>query len=464
MASKDDIANVNLLFDAIRREREALEAGQRPAAGGLFKMIDGPPGMGIYRTGDDGWQALGHLTASAMASARIAQRADVAKVRRALARVLVRKFMTESLVVDQRNVDRALSEAAKRAKRDFRTLTHFIPCQLSSGSEPIGLSLGRIRFLSRREAKAALRDMLRSERAAVSEWPRDDREHFLAAIRHQRGHRWFVQVPVEGCAQDRSEQIAVLAASSALDFLQVILGARNSQRMTFDARPALYERTASIVRDDISGRANVATGWKAMGQGLSEGWTVDILKGEEAFALDQAGAILESRLNPDLNYPLAHRMLDVVQWYGEAVRDRSASTRLVKFVTSLERLTLTRRCPEGEPDRIAETVSDRIAALVTGWFPERTFEQNKAVFKRIYGIRSELVHGSISPLHPKVAGAVTEANDFCEHAINRALGVWSRDDFLNSELTVDQLDAWFERVLASFGQEIGHAQIEDDGE
>lgn len=446
MADTPNVRNVKTLFDAMVRERAAF-LRREPYKGAWYKTVDGPPDMGMFHTGDDGWDALGALTEAAMAQGSIATRADRGAVHRMLAQVLVRKFIGEDLAIDERNVARSLSETVKLAKHDFRSLTHFIPCQLTTETEPVGLSLGPIRFLSRREAKRVVRDMLRTERAAG--FDREDRAHLLRALRHHKGYRWFVQVPVGPCAPERSEAIALLAATSALDFLQLIIGARNSERMTIDARPHLYEQTASIQRDDGSGLFSISTGWAVQGQGLSRGWTTEFLEGEEAFAFEQAGAILESRLDPDLNRPLSQRLLDAAQWFGEAVRDRSASTRLVKYVTALERLTLTRKeRTDGTPDRIADLVSDRIAALATGLIPERSFAENKAAFKRLYNTRSELVHGGISPLDSKVADAVRDANDYCEFSINRALHMWERSAFLDSNLPVTALEKWFNSLVA----------------
>jgi len=448
MPDVENVQSVKTLFEAMARERAAFLKGERRGVDGWFKMIDGPPDMGTFHTGDDGWDALDALTDTVMVEGRIAARADRSAVQHILGRILVRKFISEGLAIDARTVGRALAETTKTAKLDFRSLTHFIPCQLTTDPEPVGLSLGPIRFLSRREAKAAVRDLLRRERAADHDLSPGGRAHLLRAILHHKDYRWFVQVPVRDCAPKRSEAIALLAATSALDFLQVIIGARNSQRMKIDARPSLYEQIASIQRDDNAGRFNISTGWAVQGQGLSKGWTTELLSGEEAFAIDQAGVILESRLDPDLNRPLSQRLLDVAQWFGEAVRDRSASTRLVKYVTALERLTLTKKeRTDGVPDRIADLVSDRTAALSTGLMSDRTFDENKAAFKKLYNIRSELVHGSISPLDNKVARAVRDANDYCEFSINRALHMWARSAFLDQDLPPTQLERWFNALV-----------------
>ena len=417
MPGSADTQHVTTLFDAIMREREAFLSGARPNKSNWFKKIDGPPGRGIFHTGDDGWDALWALTDSCMRIGKITQRADRQAVMHTLSRVLMRKFAEEGLEVNDRNVARALAESVKAAKRTFKTETHFIPCHLSTDAGKVGLSLGAVRFVSRAEAKRALGKALKAERDAKPPHRKRDRPHMLQAINHYKGFRWFAQVTVADCADKRSESVALAAATSALDFVQLLIGARHSRRMGISGQPSLYERRASIALDNSTGRLSISTGWSSLGEiSLPADWTEQILGGEGQDGLDRAGVLLESRLNPDLDRPLSQRLLDAAQWFGEAVRDASPSTRVVKYVTAIERLTLTEKAGD-----ITESVSNRVAALTTGLIEGRSFEENKSAFKKVYGLRSDLVHGSISPNDAKVALLIGDACDYAENAIRRAL-------------------------------------------
>lgn len=443
MTEASDVQNVTTLFEGIAREREALLSGKRPDKSNWFKTIDGPPGRGIFHTGDDGWNALWSLTDSAMRIGKITNRADRQSVMRTLSEVLMRKFATEGLEVDQRNVARALSETFKAARRKFRTETHFIPCHLSTSSDEIGLSLGSVRFITRGEAKRALLNGLNAEREKPSEVRKRDRSHFLQVINHYRRFRWFAQVSVHDCADKRSEAIAMATATSALDFIHLFIGVRHSRRMSILGEPNSYERTASIMRDEATGRFDLSTGWSSLGEvGLPDDWTSQILEGEGQMGLDQAGVLLESRLNPDLERPLSQRLLDALQWFGEAARDPSPSTRVIKYVTSLERLTLTTKV-----DDIAENVSDRVAALATGLIEHRDFEQNKKAFKRVYAVRSDLAHGSISPNDPKVTKIIGDACDYAEAALRRALYNLPVSALRDESFKAKDLDHFFNELI-----------------
>lgn len=443
MADATDVQNVTTLFEAIMREREAFLSGKRPNKTNWFKTIDGPPGRGIFHTGDDGWDALWALTESSMRIGKIINRADREAVRRTLAGVLMRKFGTEGLEVNERNVARALSETFKAAKRTFKTETHFIPCHLSTSVERVGLSLGAVRFVSRPEAKRALAEALRVERRANDEHRKRDRPHLLGVIRHYKGFQWFAQVTVADCADKRSEVIALATATSALDFLHLFIGARYSRRMSILGQSSSYERTAAIARNEADGRLSLSMGWASLGQsGLPDNWTDQILEGDGQFGMDQAGVVLESRLNPDLERPLSQRLLDALQWFGEAVRDPSPSTRVIKYVTALERLTLTTKV-----DDIAESVSDRVAALATGLIPNRDFAANKAAFKKVYGVRSDLAHGTISPNDPKVIKFIGDACDYSEAALRRALFNLPASKLRDESFKLSELDHFYNELI-----------------
>lgn len=115
----------------------------------------------------------------ALTNSDITQRADIPEVSRALQTMFVERFVGEGLPVDQGNVDKLLSETRKTVRNAFQSRTHFIPCHLSSDADDIGLSLGAVRFISRREAKLALNDGLKAERFKDADFKEADRRHLM---------------------------------------------------------------------------------------------------------------------------------------------------------------------------------------------------------------------------------------------------------------------------------------------
>lgn len=443
MSSAANQADVQAVLEGIAQGQRDLKARIRPTPGVLPKLIAAPAGRGSLRVGDDGADALHRLAKAALANGDITQRADISEVSKALQTIFVERFVAKGLPVDQRNVDKLLSDTRNTVKQAFQSRTHFIPCHLSSDSNDIGLSLGAVRFISRREAKLALHEGLKAERSEDADFKEGDRRHLMRALSHYRGYPWFAQVSVADCSVKRSEDIAFKAATSALDLLQVIISARLSGKMVLGGTASLYERSAAISRNDKTGRLNISTGWSVLGQNLKKGWPIDVLDGEGAESCSMAGVVLEARLNPDLLRPLSERILDAAQWFGEATRDTSPSTKVVKYVTAIERLTLTMKLDEG----LTKSVCERVAALTTGLIEGRTFEENKSAFSKVYGIRSDLVHGTMSPNDPKVAKQVIAAGDYAEFAILRALHVWGEEALRSPTFKNAELEKWFVGVV-----------------
>ena len=103
------------------------------------------------------------------------------------------------------------------------------------------------------------------------------------------------------------------------------------------------------------------------------------------------------------NAPLARRFIDASAWYGEAVRDKFPASRMIKYMTAVERIVTTKN-EEG----LSETISRRGAALLTmGGIGN--FQTDAKRIKVAYDKRSELIHGSTSPSEQKMGVALREA-------------------------------------------------------
>jgi hypothetical protein len=77
----------------------------------------------------------------------------------------------------------------------------------------------------------------------------------------------------------------------------------------------------------------------------------------------------------------------------------------------------------------------------------KSFRRNKADFKKVYGIRSALVHGSLSPNDHKVINSVGTACDYSENSIRRALYNWPASKLRDEKFKVDELDQFFRELV-----------------
>ena len=84
---------------------------------------------------------------------------------------------------------------------------------------------------------------------------------------------------------------------------------------------------------------------------------------------------------------LEERLLEGLSWFGQGWKEKDLSSKLIKYVTCLEGLSLLSNEKEG----ITEKLAERIALL-----SKEEFEERRKLFgevKQIYEARSDLVHG-----------------------------------------------------------------------
>jgi hypothetical protein len=170
---------------------------------------------------------------------------------------------------------------------------------------------------------------------------------------------------------------------------------------------------------------------------------MDLFSGADAQEIiANLGIALEQAVNPALQRPLSERLLDAMQWYGEAVRETSQGAKAVKYVTALERMVMT-----DEKDDIASLASSRVAALC---LDEPTVEcrdrwQNEV--RRAYDIRSRLVHGSVSPTSEIVFDGVRLGSQLARSTLLSAAKLLGERGLRDEEATNRDLARWYDQIV-----------------
>ncbi|ASJ91993.1 hypothetical protein CBR61_14355 [Porphyrobacter sp. CACIAM 03H1] len=176
--------------------------------------------------------------------------------------------------------------------------------------------------------------------------------------------------------------------------------------------------------------------------GFDDNW-MDLFSGADAQEIiANLGIALEQAVNPALHRPLSERLLDAMQWYGEAVREPSQGAKAVKYVTALERMVMT-----DEKDDIASLVSSRVAALCLEEPTVHCRDRWQVDVRRAYDIRSRLVHGSVSPTSEIVFEGVRLGSQLARSTLLNAVRLIGAKGLRDEAATNRDLARWFDGMV-----------------
>jgi hypothetical protein len=355
--------------------------------------------------------------------------------------LISKRFFGEKRPLSVQQIDRLFSAVGKHARQKCVDVTHLIPCHLMNARDPTELKIGPVTFLNR----SGMRHLLLSKRrghfkSAAKEKEAYSRDLLCRGIRYYRNFRWVAEVEIKGCDAETSATIAEQAVIAALDCLHLLLGAQWTGRMRvggYDLRSDTRAKLTVSASDQI----NASLSTSVLGQvNFPDGWSAQLSEPGFKHYLELFAVALETAVNPDLDRPLSRRFLDAAQWFGEASRDESPSTRVVKYVTCLERMVMT----ENKTD-ITSFVSERVSALCFDNPESRISWREKA--KVAYDLRSKLVHGSISPRAQEVLRGVHIGSELGEVTLLRGLDAFGKEGLRATNMNSERLSRWFDSTV-----------------
>lgn len=102
--------------------------------------------------------------------------------------------------------------------------------------------------------------------------------------------------------------------------------------------------------------------------------------------------MLQRSFNDD-SFQIDDKIFDAISWFSKAQKNTNPLHKIVAHITALETLLSNSRLEDGVSDgSISELISDRGAILLHDTYEKRL--EAKKMFKKIYGLRSAIVHGS----------------------------------------------------------------------
>lgn len=404
----------------------------------LFCMIPHPSGRGELICGREAYRRIETLADEALRRANLASRVEFGSAVKPVAKLLGDWFLKEKRDIGVQQIDRLLSAVAKIVRRNCIDIIHLVPCHLMLAKDPHEMQIGPVTFLNRAATRRLLLERVKGYGNGEKHKDRRfSRRLMLDAIRYYRSFNWIARVEIRGCDKKTSQMLANRAVTSALDSLHLVLGARWTNKMTVGGPSLRNDRRGQITI--TGGEVGVSVSLGGPGQvNFPDGWSERLEQLDYKRPLNLAGIALEAAVNPDLERPLSRRFLDAAQWFGEASRDPSPSTRIVKCVTALERMLMTE-----EHDDITRLVSARVAALCFDAGDAESHETWRQRAAKAYDLRSKLVHGSLSPLAPEVRAGTLETQELAEDAVIAALHAFGEKGLREETFSTRKLGEWF---------------------
>jgi hypothetical protein len=409
------------------------------------------------RCGVEALRRLYRLATNALRESDAAGTVEPEKVSRALNRLFVQRFIEEQQPPDVARVEMVLAAAVEEAKRTRSDATHFVPCRLMMfAKDPTSFSVGPVTF----RACESFHELMGPRYAAYvesSDLPQQ-RElcgQLLTQARHYYdGFGWVGEVRILSCDPETSKKRALLAATAALDILHLLFGAYHTNRMMVGGPRLADDRRAHLHLDDGGPLHVTCSSSSTSAVGFRDGWDKIFERDDFAFLLCAASKAIEPLVNASVQRPLGIRFIDAAAWFGDAVREQSDAARVVKASNALEHLLTT-----GERHGITKRLSHRVAAVCYDPDAEESFDDIAQQFVDAYELRSDLVHGSLSPFDPGVEERCWLSMRLTERALCSALGFFEHQGLLDRSLTNEELAAEF-GALISWAKNIDAARKE----
>jgi hypothetical protein len=358
-------------------------------------------------------------------------RIDPDAVAEAILSELTGRFVHQGRAPDRTQTARMLGAALRRARTDIEDRTHFIPSRLFDGGDVTALAVGPVVF----HRTARFREARAEAIAAAPE--------FAALVeRDFAPWGWTAEITVRGCDRTVSRQRALAAVDGALDMLRLYAGARRARCLGRAGAPGLPAVVPAGLWADSKGRLRPL---RAEAAPPVDG--ADMLRrfhtGDGRDWLDRSGKTLRPLADPSLAWPLAARFREAASWFGEGTTEASPAARILDFVTAIERAVVT-----GDHAEVWRAVTRRaafLAAAAEGGNPADWLRQAGDV----YEIRSQIVHGALSPFAPEAAAMARPAAELARAAVRGALGFFETLGLTRARFSAGRLDREFQRLEAA---------------
>ena len=442
--NKEDqnIADVQFILNEVERfllmSPKEVFAYLRLNRGDMFAHLD-RSGGGILFCGRKAYDRFGELAdRTIQVGSREAKSFDRRDYVRALRTAFVELFIDEGNPITQGSVARLINRAKQRATDTLVQFVHHIPCALFYDEEPSKFNVGPVtftrsdRFLSDFEKSLNDYQQLLTERFATglqkqrpalsSDEAMADAGNFaqrqLADIRdYYCRYNWGASVSIPACHEAVSKLRAERTIDAALDVLRLFVTSNPQRYRRGNAPNAPFDMHE--LTTDALGKVRATFRREAQGGPAGKGWYEALLQRVPwLWALfEKAIALLPGDEKVD---ELNQRLLDALNWFGQAIVEQNAGAKIVKYAAALERLTVTSHINSG----IEALVIKRVRILNQDR-EDKAREQIEKDIGDVYQCRSDLMHGSLSPYDASITNVLRIASEITRWSIFSTIQLFS---------------------------------------
>lgn len=294
-----------------------------------------------------------------------------------------KQYIVQKSSIDKHSIKTMLEQASSALSTQLETHEHHIPCVFFIEPSPETFYVGAVKFTRVGSFVAAL----------IGTPSKDIDEHIISqrdrSIEYYEKYPWVATVTIEQCGYKNSLKNAIFVCETALNVLRVLFGRERTKWVRLSTSKGdgltaahIWSTNNSEIKYSLSSRASSPPG--------PTNW-YDFLHGEQSLEIISVlGSVIEHSRNFKAHSELTSRLLDAINWFGDACLEPSPAAAILKYVTCIERLYFG----VSQPD-MKKKFASRVSKILSDFECESADNLiNRA--HDIYDVRSTLVHGGVS--------------------------------------------------------------------
>ncbi|MCK4303275.1 MAG: hypothetical protein KAY24_03470 [Candidatus Eisenbacteria sp.] len=389
-------------FAGLNAEERRAHWAQHPTD--VFAVLPHPSGRGSIFCGQEVHSCLRKLADSYLNSRQgLREQLDRGEFDRSLHHEFVRMFLAEGREPSEASAKELLLEAVDSTRTSFVPRTHHIPCSLPDMDAPTGFRIGPVWFRPR--------DAFLKQCGSRTPGGRGAGEYLKL-------HKWVASIRIGACHAGSSRQHALAGIEGAFNILRLLIHPHVAEELS-TAFSAVEPSRIDYLTSGPKGGLHEAFTRRFKSGPLPVGW-VRLFRQDMSTYLQPAESALKTVTRPGSEDFLSWRFIHSASWFGDAYTEPAPAGQIVKYVTALETMTLTR----GSGDRLKRMAlrGAALRALAFDDSPEECYSR----LAKLYNLRSKIVHGERPPLNLDLDSKARSARDVAQRVIVAGLLFLSR--------------------------------------